>query len=248
MKQWVYLFLGIFWFFVATGAAAVELTPEEILLKSDQVRVPQQDFSVKARLISQRPDKEDKIAVYEIMIQGKDKTIVKTLEPRIDRGTTLLMLKYDLWVFMPSISKPLRISLHQRLFGEAANGDVARVNFSGDYTPVLDGMVEINGEPCYLMNLTANDEQVTYNQVKLWVLKKNNFPLKAEFYAFSGKLLKICYYTEYQEMAGGTRPTRLILVDPLLKGKQTIIDYADMQLENFSDKIFTKQYLKKLKY
>jgi outer membrane lipoprotein-sorting protein len=247
MKRTVCIVFG-FIFILISDSAAIEPTPEKILWKVDEVRSPQQDFSVKARLISQKPGKEDKNALYEIWLKGRNKTIVKTLKPKIDRGTTLLMLKYDLWVFMTHISKPLRISLHQRLFGEVANGDIARVNFSGDYTPVLDGVSEIKGKTCYVLSLTANDERVTYNKAKLWVLKDNFYPLKTEFYAFSGKLLKTCFYVRYRDMAGGVRPTRLILVDPLVKGKQTIIDYADMQVESYSNKIFTKQYLKKFKY
>ncbi|MDX9962629.1 outer membrane lipoprotein-sorting protein [Desulfobacter postgatei] len=223
-------------------------SPEEILFKSDIVRSPQYDYSVKTRIINKKPGKEDKIALYEVLLKGRDNTIIKTLAPEVDRGTNLLMLKYDLWVFMKTISKPLRISLQQRLFGEAANGDIARANFSGDYTPKLMGVEDLNGHLCHVLELFAKDERVTYHKVTLWVKKENYHPIKAEFFAFSGKLLKVCFYTEFKDMLGVVRPTRMILIDPLVKGKQTIIDYTNMREENFPDKIFTKHYLKKLKY
>lgn len=225
-----------------------QLAPELILEKTDEVRTPQKDYNVTARVTSIKPGKEDTVAVYQILMKGREKTIIKTLKPDIDRGTSMLMLRYDLWVFMQNISKPLRISLQQRLLGEAANGDIARANFAGDYNPKLIGIEKIKGKPFYVLDLTAKNDKVTYHRVKLWIMKDTYYPLKGRFYAISGKLLKTCYYTNYKEILGKKRPTRLVLDNPLVKGQRTIIDYYNMKLDNYSDKIFTKNYLKKLKY
>jgi len=225
-----------------------EITAQKILEYADEIRSPQAAYRVTARVISKKPGKEDKIAVYEIWMKGKDKTIIKTLEPAIDKGTSLLMLRYDLWAFLQNISKPLRISLQQRLFGEAANGDIARANFSGDYAPVLKDTITIKGREFYALELTAKDERVTYHKVNLWVMKDTYYPLKGEFYAFSGKLLKTCYYTNYEKLLDQIRPTRLVLDNPLVDGQKTIIDYSNMTLDDFPDRVFTKNYLKKLKY
>lgn len=244
-----------FWFsvilFVLFNTAPVlarDINAQKILQSADEIRSPQTDYQVTATITSKRPGKKDKIAVYEIFMKGKDRTIIKTLQPEIDKGTSLLMLRYDLWVFLPTISKPLRISLQQRLLGEAANGDIARANFSGDYTPELINIVTIKGKPFYFLELTARNDRVTYHKVKLWVMENTYYPLKGEFYAFSGKLLKTCYYTNYKNILGKMRPTRLVLDNSLVEGQRTIIDYSNMILKSFSDKIFTKNYLKKLKY
>lgn len=234
--------------FYSNPVLSRDITPQEILQNTDEIRSPQADYRVTAKITSIRPNKKNKIVVYEVFMKGKDKTVIKTLRPEIDRGTSLLMLQYDLWIFLPTISKPLRISLQQRLLGEASNGDIARVNFSGDYTPRLINIVTIKGRPFYFLELTAKNDRVTYHKVKLWVMEKTYYPLKAQFYAFSGKLLKTCYYTGYKKILGKIRPTRLVLDNPLVKGKRTIIDYSNMKLTSFPDKIFTKNYLKKLKY
>lgn len=234
-------------FIYSTFASADALTAEKILQNMDAVRNPQSDYRVTARLISKKPGKTNKTAAYEILMKGQEKTIIKTLEPEIDRGTSLLMLRYDLWVFLQNISKPLRISLQQRLFGEAANGDIARANFSGDYDPILTEEVIIKGQPFYVLDLTAKNVKVTYHKVRIWVMKETFYPLKGEFYAISGKLLKICYFTNYQKILDQIRPTRLVLDNPLVKGQRTVIDYTDMHLDDFQDKIFTKNYMKKLK-
>jgi len=246
LRCWIFiLFLVLF---CSTPVLSKTISAQKILQYVDEIRTPQTDYRVTAKITSRKPNKKDKVAVYEILMKGQDKTVIKTLQPKIDKGTSLLMLRYDLWVFLQTISKPLRISLQQRLFGDAANGDIARANFSGDYNPELIDTVTIKGKAFYLLELTAQNEKVTYHKAKLWVMKDTYYPLKGEFYAFSGKLLKTCYYTKYKKILGKMRPTMLVLDNPLVKGKRTIIDYSNMRKERFSDKMFTKNYMKKLKY
>jgi hypothetical protein len=47
-------------------------------------------------------------------------------------------------------------------------------------------------------------------------------------------------------MAGKIRPTRLVMDDALHAGEQSILEYEAMELRELPDKMFTKEYLKKL--
>jgi hypothetical protein len=47
-------------------------------------------------------------------------------------------------------------------------------------------------------------------------------------------------------MAGRTRPTRLVMHDALRSGEESILEYSDMRLRDLPDKMFTKDYLKRL--
>lgn len=232
----------------ATGALAADPTAESILDQADEVRNPQSDFTVDVSVASLKPGKDPKTARYEVMIKGKSKTIIKTIAPAVDRGTSMLMVDYDFWVFLPTVTKALRISLQQRLLGEVANGDIARVNFSGDYVPKLLKSERIKDADYYVLELTAKDDRVTYHRVILWVQKGNYRPLKAEFYAVSGRILKMASYENYRQVAGKMRPTRLVLDDPLVKGQQSIIEYSNVVPASLPDRFFTQQYLKKLEY
>ena len=59
-------------------------------------------------------------------------SVVLTMAPASERGQALLMKGRDLWVFLPRVSQPVRLSLAQRLTGQVANGDLAGAHFSGD--------------------------------------------------------------------------------------------------------------------
>jgi hypothetical protein len=147
---------------------------------------------------------------------------------------------------MPNVSQPVRLSLGQRLTGQVANGDLARANFGGDYTAKLLRDENIEGENYNVLELTAVDRGVTYQRVVYWVKQSNGAPHKAEFYSVSNRLLKTCRYEKLQTMAGRIRPTRLVLDDALRQGEQSVLDYSDMKLRDLPDKVFTKDYLKRL--
>ena len=227
---------------------AAELTAGEIVKRADSVRSPDTDFSVNVTITNMRSNKEARVTKYEVFLKGRENTLIKTMYPPIERGRSVLMKGLDLWVYLPNIRRPVRISLQQRLVGEVSYGDIARVNFSGDYEAKIIREETIDGKTYYVLDLTAQNMRVTYNRAIYWVQKDNFHPFKAEFYSISGKLLKICYYEDYQHRMERLRPMRLILEDPLRKGRKSIMQYSDMNPKQLPDKWFTRHYLQKLVY
>src|SRR4030095_11243106 len=122
---------------------------------------------------------------YRVLSKGNENTIVMVTEPASARGQIMLMKGRDLWVFLPNVSQPVRLSLSQRLTGQVANGDLARANFAGDYTPKLVRTEQVDGEDHFVLELTAVDRSVAYARVMYWVKQKNYAPHKAEFYSLS---------------------------------------------------------------
>ena len=224
-----------------------QMHADEIIEKVDQVRSPGEDYTIEATVDSYSGGRaESRSATYEVMVKGADNTIIKTILPNVERGRVLLMRGHDLWGFFPDVSKPLRLSLQERLLGDVSNGDIARVNFSGDYDSKVLRTEQIGDNDCYVLELTANAPDVTYGKVILWAQVADFHPIKAEFYAISGKLLKRCSYEEYKMLGDAVRPTKLIMEDPLIKGKRSIITYENIQIGEIPEKYFTKDYMKKL--
>ena len=217
-----------------------------IVEKADKVRFPVDGFQVDIVINSTRPDRDAEQRKYRVLSKGNENTVVMVTEPAAERGQIILMKGRDLWVFMPEVSQPVRISLAQRLTGQVANGDLARANFAGDYNPKVIRGETIGSEKYHVLELTAVDRSVTYQRVVYWVNEKNAWPLKAEFYSLSNRLMKKCSYENFQMLAGKVRPTRLVMEDALKSGEKSVLDYSDMKLRDLPDKVFTKEYLKKL--
>lgn len=219
---------------------------KSILEKADEIRFPADGFQVDINITSTAPEQDTDHRKYRVLSKGNDSTVVMILEPASERGQIMLMKGRDLWVFMPNVSQPIRLGLAQRLTGQVANGDLARANFTGDYRPRLLRTEEVKGEQQHVLELTAVDRGVTYHRVLLWVNKSNNRPRKAEFYSVSNRLMKICSYENFKEMAGRVRPTRLVMEDALKSDHESVLEYHAMRLRDLPDKVFSKDYLKKL--
>lgn len=217
-----------------------------ILQKADEIRFPVEGFEVGVKIRNFEGKDATEAREYKVLSKGNDNTIVMTLQPPAERGQILLMKGRDLWLFLPDVSQPVRLSLSQRLTGTVANGDIARANFAGDYTPRLLGTEKIGDQSYYVLDLTAVDRTVTYQRVKYWVRHSTYIPFKAEFYSLSDRLVKTCTYENLRPLGGRPRPAKLVMVDALRSDSRSEMDYEDMKTRELPDKVFTKEYLKKL--
>ncbi len=231
---------------LAADAPAEGMVARDLLLRADRIRFPEQGFQVDIVITTRAPDQEPDERSYRILSKGNSRTLVQTTAPAVDRNQILLMRDRDLWAFLPNLSQPIRLPLSQRLTGQVANGDLARANFAGDYEPKILRKETLDGEMYYVLQLDAVDRWVTYRKVLYWVSAKNSRPHKAEFYAVSGRLLKTAHYRDFQNLGGEIRPTRLIVEDALRKDHRSELEYSDMVQRDLPDRIFTKDYLKKL--
>jgi outer membrane lipoprotein-sorting protein len=225
---------------------AEDAAARDIVEKADLVRFPGEGFQVDISVTTTQAGQSPELRKYRVLSKGNSNTVVMVTEPASERGQIILMKGRDLWVFMPDVSQPIRLGLSQRLTGQVANGDLARANFAGDYNPKILRSETIGNEVYNVLELNAVDRGVTYQRVIYWVRQKDNWPHKAEFYSLSNRLLKTCRYENYQQMQGRQRPTRLVMEDALKSGDQSVLDYGNMKLRDLPDKVFTKDYLKKL--
>jgi hypothetical protein len=246
--------IAAFALLLAASSALAQAPPQDdelarsIVEKADRSRLPQDAFQVDVSISTTAPGKDPEIRKYRILSKGNDNTIVLTMEPLIDRGQILLMRGHDLWIFMPNLSQPIRLSVAQRLTGQVANGDLARANFATDYAPRIVGNVDCGGELCYSLDLAAVDRSVTYHRVVYWISQKTGRPIRAEFYSLSDQLLKTALYQNVRPLGGQPRPTEILITNALRAEEKSLLEYSNLKLRDLPDKMFTKEYLKKLDY
>jgi len=214
------------------AAAGDDELAQSIVEKADHVRFPVEPFEASVTISSTDANGPAEVRRYQVLAKGHENTLVMVTEPASERGQILLLKGHDLWIFLPAVSQPVRLSLAQRLTGQVANGDLARANFAGDYTAKLLRTEKIDNESLYVLELTAVDRSVTYHRVLYWVGQANYRPHKAEFYSLSDRLLKTCLYQNYKSMAGRERPTRLVMQNALIKDEESILEYSNIRITN----------------
>lgn len=233
------LFASPFLFALAISTfAAAPLTPEEILQKADDVRNPAASYFMQAEVNS--GEKLQDQSIFDVSIQGNDKTLVRTIEPSRDHGRNLLMLGEDMWAYLPSVKRPLRVSLSQKLSGQAANGDISRMRWSGDY----DAKIEKETRTDWTLFLSARRKGLTYDKARISVNKRDFHPTKAQFLTLSGKPLKEATYGDYKLLAGAVRPALIQIQDSLRPTDRSEIRIRKMEVRSFPASVFNQNSLK----
>ena len=164
--------------------------PAAILKASDRARgggLPGIVWQI--RLLSREGERTEE--PQALVVKAVDNSsVAETIEPARFRGSKMLQVDRNMWLTRAGLSKPIPISPRQRMSGQAANGDIAATNYAKDYEAVSAGEETIDGEACFVLDLTAKHKRTTYDKIRYWVAKKRKVGVRAEFYSVSGKLLK----------------------------------------------------------
>jgi outer membrane lipoprotein-sorting protein len=225
---------------------AFSMTPDEMVKKADSARVPSGSIIFNVKVVDEggtSPQKETRFRVSSKSEADHNYSLVETIYPERLQGRKLLMRDNDLWLYLPTISRPTRISLQERLSGEVSNGDIARTNFAGDYDASLVGNEKVDGKACVKLLLKAKHKDVTYSRIDYWLDAKTHAPVKAAFYALSGKLLKTGEYSAPKMILGSNRMTHLLIKDALVPTRRSLVEFSNFKQTELSDSLFNKETL-----
>lgn len=224
-------------------------TPEEILVATDKIRAPGDNFGFSLHVVQQRTA-ETKSASSEFKFQVRVKDFVKSLvtytAPPSSKGKRLLMVGPDMWFYVPEIRHSIRISPQQQLLGQVSNADVARVVFNIDYRAVAMTEATYAEQAAWSLRLEAREQDIAvYSYIDLLVAKSDFRPLQAKFFTLSKRLLKTALFQDYQNVLGIERPMRLDIQDAI-NGKHVVMQYSEMQIMQTPDMYYNKNYLQHL--
>lgn len=236
----------------AASAATAAETAQEIVSKADAIRNPEKPFrstTVLTEYRSGQPADRNILLVYSKIDPAtrQFRNLARYIDPPRDAGK-MVLLGSVLWFYDPATKDSVRISPQQRLTGQAAIGDVLTANLAIDYTATLVGeeTIEDAGKQqrkCWHLDMKAASETATYNHIEYWVEEGTHDPVKAKFYADSGRLLKILYYRAFLERLDGLRPTQAVIIDAVDSSLVTLVDFSDSKFQDIPDVWFQRDYL-----
>ena len=183
--------------------------------------------------------------------KGKDKSFTEYLSPAREKGTKMLKLEKNLWIYSPSADRTIQLSGHmlkQSMMGSDLSYDdmMQDRKLSETYDAKVTGKETIDGNKCWVIELNAKVEDVSYSKMKVWVDEAHYVPLKEEMYAKSGSLLKLLSFTGYKKSGNYWYATKMNFKDVLKNGKGTDFMVDKIEFDAKIDAyIFSKAALKK---
>jgi outer membrane lipoprotein-sorting protein len=182
---------------------------------------------------------------------GADKSFTEYLSPARERGTKMLKLKNQLWIYAPASDRTIEISGHM-LRQSVMGSDLSYEDMMEDrkltdiYTATLVGKEKINERECFVVDLIAKVENTAYYRRKMWIDTKRFVPLKEDLFAKSGQLLKRTRFSQVKYVSKRWFPMFINFKDMLKNGEGTDFNITNIQFNRkIPDYIFTKASLKK---
>ncbi len=215
----------------------------EILKKVDRNLEPESYESYR-KLINIEPDGTKKEFVIYSVKKGKDQVATLFLSPTSDKGRSTLRQGDNMWLYIPSVGKPMRITSLQSITGGVFNNaDIMRLDYAVEYDVKA---IEEKGD-LYLLDLKAKTGEVAYDNLKMKVDKKLLLPTEIEAYASSGMLMKTLRFKDVKDFGGGIkRPATIETDSPLYKDFKSVMLYSGLKKKDFADEVFTQGFMARM--
>jgi outer membrane lipoprotein-sorting protein len=230
------ILLFLLWF--STGALALD--GQSLLEQVDRNLAPE-SYEMYRKLINVEPDGKRKEFVLYTAKKGRDSMVGLFLEPSTDAGRTTLRRGDNMWLFIPDVGKPIRItSLQSVVGGIFNNADLMRLEFSTEYD--VEAVEE--QDDAYKLSLKAKTDAVAYDRLAMVVDKTSLLPLTIDAFAASGLLIKTLRYSDIKDFGDGIRRPSVLETDsPLYKGYRAVMLFANVRPRDFPDEVFTLNYM-----
>lgn len=228
---------------LALPGLAFALDGAALLEKVDRNLEPE-SYEMTRKLINEEPDGKRKEFILYSVKKGRDKVAALFLSPASDKGRSTLRQGDNMWLYIPNVGKPVRITSLQSVTGGVFNNaDILRVDYTEEYS-VTSASEE---GASYLLDLKAKTGAVAYDRLKLTVDRKTVLPTRIEAFTASGMLVKTLTFKDVKDFGGGIkRPATVETDSPLYKGYKSVMLYASLKKRDVPDEVFTLDYMSRL--
>ncbi|MFO7723634.1 MAG: outer membrane lipoprotein-sorting protein [Bacteroidales bacterium] len=223
--------------------------PDAIMKKVDQ------NMSSKNRIVESsmtvHSRRSSRTITSKTWAEGTKKSFTEYLSPASEKGTKMLKLENQLWIYNPSTDRTIQISGHM-LRQSVMGSDLSYEDMMDDrkltevYTAKVIKTEKIGDRTTWQLDLTAKVPDIPYHSQKVWIDQERYVPLKQEMYAKSGQLLKRIELSDVKKVQGRWFPHTMVYKDILKQGRGTDFKITSIKFDqDIPAQIFTKGSLKK---
>lgn len=222
----------------------------EALRKSDFYRGGSESVAWNVRV--QNIEKNDKTDDINLLVEASSDvqhvfSLITFVAPQKFEGQRLLLRDNNMWYMKKGLMAPVPISGRQRLSGRASNADVASANYYKDYTITAVEEGTLGNQRCWVLQLVAKNNLVTYPQVKYWITKDESQGIKAEYYGKSDKLIKSALFeygnTVQHKGRSHSYLSKITISDMINTDERTVLNISNIRFAAYNKFKFEKDRL-----
>lgn len=233
---------------------AIAQDATEIVRKADQKMRGETSY-VEMTMKIVRPDWTREMSLKS-WSKGTELSLILVTAPARDKGTAYLKRQNDLWNWVPSIDRMIKIPpsmMMQSWMGSDFTNDdlVKESSIVEDYQHQIVGQDTLQGYACHKIEMTPKpDAAVVWGKVLIWISIEEYYQLKAEYYDEDGELVQTMHLYDIQQLGDRKIPTRLEMIpaDADKEGQKTVLLYEDAEFNmDIDDSFFSQQNMKRVR-
>lgn len=224
---------------------------EEIIQKAEDRLKGNTSYS-EATVTTVRPrwEREMKIKTWT---KGDDYSVTLVLSPSKDKGTVFLKRDKELWNYVPSIERMVKMPpsmLSQSWMGtDITNDDIMRESsMKNDYNKKILATETIEGYACHKIELIPKPEiNSIWGKLLIWISKDDYMQLRVEYYDEDMELINTIVSKSVQEFGGKLQPAVTEIIPSDKPGNKTRMTLTKREIDlKVDDAMFTTQYMKRI--
>ncbi|MEN8187360.1 MAG: outer membrane lipoprotein-sorting protein [Bacteroidota bacterium] len=251
-----HLFLSIFLFFgvlINQIHAQERITATEIINRADKKMRGETNTS-KMHMEIIRPTWKRSVSMKS-WGRGMDYSMTYITSPARDKGQVFMKRKTEMWNWMPSIGRMIKIPssmMSQGWMGsDYTNDDILKESsIVYDYNHKIVEEEKVEGFDTYKIEMIPKeDAAVIWGKIYKWVTKGDEYiQLKSEYYDEEGELIKRDFSYDLKTMDGRLIPTRFEIIPAEEEGKKTVLYIEDIKFDvDLQESFFSQQQMKRIR-
>lgn len=227
------IILGLLVFNLIQITPVIAESAKEIVTKANELIRAKSSYSeLTMKIVKPDWSRELEMKVWSL---EPDYSLVLITKPAKDKGTVFLKRKKEVWNWVPTISKIIKIPpsmMLQSWMGSDFNNDdlVRQSSVVEDYGHQILTEEEYDGHACYKIQLNPKPEAgVVWGKIITWITKKGYIQLRADYYDEEEFLVKSMIGTNIQKMGGRTFPLHWEMIPRDKPDQKTVMDYKNIK-------------------
>ncbi|MEN8125167.1 MAG: outer membrane lipoprotein-sorting protein [Bacteroidota bacterium] len=248
------VFLILFFALISSSSLAqYDITAEEIIKRADEkMRGKTNTSSMEMQII--RPTWKRSVSMKS-WGRGMDYSMTYITAPAKDKGQVFLKRKTEMWNWMPSIGRMIKIPASMMSQGwmgsDYTNDDILKESsIVYDYNHKIVGEENIEGFDTYKIEMIPKEEAaVIWGKIYKWITKDDEFiQLRSEYYDEDDELVKSDFAYDFKTMDGRLIPARIEIIPADEEGKKTVLYIKEIKFDvDLPESFFSQQKMKKVR-
>ena len=188
----------------------------------------------------------------EFFSKGEDKSLIRILSPKKEKGTTTLRVAEDMWNYLPKVKRVIKVPVSMMggswMGSHFTNDDLVKQSrMAEDFTYTLSFDGERNGQRVLEVTCIAKeDAAVVWGKIVVEVRSEDLLPLSTRFFDEDLELSRIMTFSDIRLFGKRKLPAVMTIRPQNKPSEYTQVRYEEVDFDaSVADAIFSRRNLER---